>query len=238
MEESGLKQGLNDVLEALLYRRADREAFLAGDLARFGLSDEDTDALRTIDPEQLVSAAKLAREHVLSRSHRGVGSLVQAFPETIQAWQAAHPGCTLDDLAEELVASPPFFEAYRTNAFAGKGIALEEAFFRFAEQASLGTHAVRFREYARALLRGLSVTPDPVFAIPDLVRRAPKGLFVVDPTTLTLFAILGGKVIEGPLTPYIAAILTSAEVPAALMPETREEEQAVRSELVRLGLIA
>jgi len=228
---------LNRVLEALLYRRSDREAFLAGDLARFGLSPEDADALGAIDKEQLVSAAKLARDHVVQRSHRGVGNLIQAFGETLRTWQGAHPSRTLDELAEDFVGSR-HFEAYRTHAFAGQGLCLEEAFYRFAEDASVGSPAVRLRECAMAVFRGLASTPDPVFLLPEFVRRAPKGFFVIDQSGPTLLAMLGGKFVEGVITPYIAAVLTSADVPAALRPATEAERLAVEEELVRLGLIA
>lgn len=229
---------LNRALEALLYRRTDREAFLAGDVARFGLSPEDADALLTIDRAQLVSAAKIAREHVLSRTHRGVGSLVQAFRETVRAWEAEHPGRDLDDLAIDFVGSH-HFDGYRTTAFAGRGISLEEAFFRFAEEASIGTPAERFSEFVMAILRGLSKTPDPVFLLPDFVRRAPGGFFVVDDRGPTLFALLRGKFVQGQITPYLAAVLTSASasVPPALAPRTDAEQAAVRDELVRLGLL-
>ena len=228
---------LNDVLEALLYRRSDREAFLAGDLTRFGLSPEDADALAAIDKEQLVSAAKLTRDHVVQRTHRGVGNLVQAFGETVRAWQGEHPGRTLDDLADDFVGSR-HFGAYRTHAFAGQGPCLEEAFYRFAEEASVGSPAVRLRECAMAILRGLAITPAPVFRLPDFVRRVPKGFFVVDDNGPTLLAMLGGKFIEGVITPYIAAVLTSADVPPALVPSTEAERVAVEQELIRLGLIA
>lgn len=226
---------LNHVLEALLYRRTEREAFLAGDLARFDLSAEDVDALSAIDREQLVSAAKLAREHVVFRSHRGVGSLVQAFGETLRAWQREHPSRTLDDLAEDFVGSR-HFDAYRTHAFAGRGRSLEETFFRFAEDASVGAPAVRLRECALAILRGLASTPAPVFLLPDFVRRCPKGFYIVDADGPTLLAILGGKFVEGRITPYIAALLTSAEVPPAALPATEAERTAVAEELARLGL--
>ena len=229
---------LNHVLEALLYRRSDREAFLAGDLARFALSPDDADAVRAIDKAQLVSAAKLARDHVVQRTHRGVGNLVQAFAETVRAWQGEHPGRSLDDLAEDFVGSR-HFEAYRTHGFAGQGPCLEETFYRFAEDASVGRPAVRLRECVIAIFRGLAITPDPVFRLPEFLRRAPKGFFVVvDDGGPTLIAMLRGKFVEGAITPYIAAVLASADVPPALLPSTEAERVAVENELVRLGLIA
>ena len=227
---------LNGALEALLYRRTDREAFLAGDVARFGLSPEDANALLTIDRAQLVSAAKIAREHVFSRTHRGVGSLVQAFRETVRAWEAEHRGRDVDDLAIDFVGSR-HFDAYRTTAFAGRGISLEEAFFRFAEEASIGAPGTRFSEFVVAILRGLSKTPDPVFLLPDIVQRVSAGFFVIDDRGPTLFAVLRGKFVQGQITPYIAAVLSSASVPPKLPPLTAAEQAAVRDELVRLGLV-
>jgi hypothetical protein len=227
---------LSHALEALLYRANDRAAFLAGDRARFGLSPADEDAIATIDPEQLVSAARLARAHVFERGHRGVGSLLHVFRRTIDAWTKAHPELDFDELASAFVGSASF-DAYRTVGFCGKGISLEEAFFRFAEEREIGSSSVRFREYAFAILCGLAATPDPVFVVPEIVRRAPTGWFVVLPDGPTLMAVLGGRFIEGEITPYIAAVLTSSTVADAAMP-SEPERRAVEAELARIGLIA
>jgi hypothetical protein len=236
---------MNHVLEALLYRKADREAFLAGDLARFALSAEERDALSTIDKEQLETAAAMARDHVFERSHRGVGTLVQMFRETIEAWLAASPGRLLPALADDFVASP-HFHAYRTHAFAGQGIGLEEAFYRFAEDESIGSAAVRLRECAVAILRGLLITPRPVFSLPAFVRSAPRGFYVVAPADAPsdapasepmLYAALDGKYIEGPITPYIARLLTHAPGGESVEPLPEPERRAVANELVRLGLL-
>ena len=227
---------LSDALEALLYRRSAREKFLAGDLAHFALSPEDADALTTIDPIQLRSAAKIVRDHVFQRRHRGVGSLVQAFSKTFEAWQAQHPGRELDDLACEFVESS-HFAAYRTTAFAGPGTSLEEAFYRFASDASLAPAPLLLRECAMAILRGLASTPAPVFLLPAFVRRAPEGFFVIEPDGPTLFALLRGRFVEGPITPYIAALLTSTSLTPELMPSPAEQ-LAVQAELETLGLLA
>ena len=227
---------LNDVLDALLYRKRDREAFLAGDLARFDLSAADQAALKTIDPSQLESAARLARDHVLRRSHRGAGSLVQMFGQTVRAWQTERAEPDLDAMAESFVASR-HFDAYRTHAFAGPGIGIEEAFFRFAEEEAIGHASVRFRECAVAVLRGLLATPRPTFLLPAFVRAAPRGHFVVAPEGPTLYAALNGRFVEGPITPYIASVLTETPDPNVPAPSAAERE-AVRRELVQLGLLA
>ncbi len=235
-----LIRNLNDALEALLYRTSAREAFFAGDIASLGVTKEDAEALRSIDPEQLVAAANMARHHVLNKSHRGVGSLLHVFRETIGAWQGQNPGRDLDELAADFVESS-HFGAHRAHAFGTVGIGLEEAFLRFATEDDVGIANIRFRECAVALLRGLCVTPSPTFLIPTFLTRAPKGFFVVLPDGPTLLAALGGKLVEGPITPYVAEILASK---AAGVPSddrggvTAAEREALEDELVRLGLLA
>jgi hypothetical protein len=229
-------RSLSDALEALLYQPGERDAFFAGDRSRFVLSPEDEDALQTIDRDQLLSAAKLARMHILERRHRGVGSLLEMFQKTLSSWKAEDPTREVDDLARAFVASAPF-DAYRTNAFGGRGLCLEEAFFRFAEEHAIGSEPVRHREYALAVLRGLATVVDPSFVVPEIVRRAPRGYYVVLPHGPTLMALLDGKFIEGPITPFIAEVLTEPHDPGR--PRDRNPERAaVDEELTRLGLIA
>jgi hypothetical protein len=215
-------RGLNEALERLLFRESDRDAFLAGDTARFGLSREDEDALATIEREQLLSAATMARAHVLERPHRGVGNVERVFAETLADWNG-----TREELAIAFTESEPF-AAYVEHGFGGTGICLEEAFYRFATERSLGVPETRLRELALGLLRGLAATPEPTFTLPEIVRRAPRGFYVVLPAPPTLLAILDGKFVSGPVTPELAAVLTGA-VPA---------HGAIAKELSRMGLMA
>jgi hypothetical protein len=195
---------------------------VAGDTARFELSAEDEEALRASDHEQLLSAAKMARTHVLERPHRGVGDIARVFPETLADWKG-----TREELATAFMESEPF-GAYVEHAFVGVGICLEEAFYRFATERELGAPGVRLRELVLALLRGLAVTPEPTFMLPEIVRRAPKGFYVVLPEGPTLLAILGGKFVSGPITAHIAAVLSGAIAP----------DEALAEELTRMGLLA
>ncbi len=231
--------GLNHALEALLYKTATREAFLARDIAQPDWSNDDIEALRAIDPEQLLMAAKLTRQHVLTKCHRGVGSLVQVFAGTIASWLEENSAQNIDALARHFVDSL-HFDAYRAHPFSGRGISLEEAFFRFASDAKIGHANTCLRECALAIVRGLAVTPDPAFDLPVFIHRAPKGYFVVLNEGPTLLAALGTNFVQGPITPFVAAILTGssrANDPDEVAVLDAHQREAINNELVGLGLI-
>src|SRR5262249_31664825 len=120
---------IDRALHRLLFERSFREAFLRDDVAALGLAAAEIELLSTVDKEQLRSAARLACDGILQRSHRGTGSLLDAFPRTIAAWQLAHPGESIGALADALAESP-HFASYRALPTCAGGMSLEEIFFR------------------------------------------------------------------------------------------------------------
>jgi hypothetical protein len=159
------------------------------------------------DPE-VAEAAALVRQMVLTRSHRGTGTVRDWFPRTIG---------TLD--LEDLVAAfCRTCDEWREHTL---GISLEEAWFRFFESRDVGDPMVREEEFFGAIVRALAVTPRARFLWPEAVRRAPGGCFAVT-RRLVLHAALDGRYLRGEITPLVAALLrgestgNSAEVLAQL----------------------
>jgi hypothetical protein len=227
---------LDETLYKLLFRRSSREAFLRGELV---LARDEAEALSAIDGGQLERASRLSCEGILTRSHRGTGSLRDAFARTISAWSSVHPGAPLFELAAAFTESRPF-DAYRALPTCAGGASLEEAFFQFAEESAIGDAPTRLAEYAGAILRALVVTPKPSFRIPDFVRHAPGGYFAVLEAGPALVASLDGRFVTGPITPFLAALLDARETPdrvaARFGVDARGLEEAC-AELRRLRLV-
>lgn len=227
---------LDLALDRLLHKPRVLAAFLARGPAALDLAPDDAAALATLDRAELVRTATRIRDGLLHTPHRGSGSLLDRFPRTL----AAHR----DDLAAlaEAFLDSPAFDEHRALPFAGPGRALEEAFFRFAEAAGLGDPATREAEFLAAILRALAVDPDPDFLVPDVVRAAPGGRFAVTTRSgPTLFAALAGRLVTGPITPFLADLLRADEPPDelarrhAVAPDVLAESLA---RLVELGLRA
>jgi len=214
---------VEDALYALLHRRDARAAFARGELA--------CEELRAIDREQLEAMARLVRDTVFTRSQLGCGTLADAFARTIAAWHAAHPAATLDDLAADFLESPSF------DAHAADGPCIEEAFFRFAEATNIGEAATRAEEAAEAIVKTLAVCEEPAFAVPELVRRAPRGWLAIAPGP-RLVAAVDGRFMRGAITPLLADLLTCDRTDdvAARHGLSAEELRATTAELARLGL--
>jgi len=103
--------------------------------------------LRAIDPAQLQKAAERVREETLERKHRGSGGLLSLYPRTVGAWRQEHPeDSKLEELAALFLESRAF-ESYRERPFAGPGICLEEAFYRYCEEKEIGERAAREDEH-------------------------------------------------------------------------------------------
>jgi hypothetical protein len=232
---------LERALEGLLHRRSYRSAFLEGRLDALDLSPEDRDAVASLDPEQVVRMAELTREHLMRREHRGSGGLIALFPRTIQAWRAAHPDDPeLHELSSSFMESDPF-ERHRELPFAGPGLSLEEAFYRFCEIAAIGDPAAREQEFCAAIVKALLLSPNPDFTLPEEVRSGPAGRFALSlRKEPLLFAATRGRYVEGPITPFLADLL--------LFPGSRQELafqhgvspsvlEASTRQLVSLGLL-
>lgn len=231
---------LDEVLYALLFRVSFRRRFIAGERAALGISAVDEDALATLDFGELEQAACLACRSVLERSHRGVGSVLDAFPRSLAAWHEAHPGRDLDDLAGAFADSAAFVEWTPASGL-GHAKPLEEVFRGFCEAClPLAAAPVVREECAIALLRALVVNPVPAFQIPPFVLHGPRGFYAVlerDGGPF-LVAILDGRLVTGALTPMLGAILRR-DPPSTMEDEAtaRSRETAIR-ELRAMGLLA
>ena len=227
---------LDEVLEALLFRRSFRRRFVSGERASLGVEADDEADLAALDLDELERAARSACRGVLERSHRGLGSLLDTFPRTIEAWRCASPGRDLDELAAELAESEAFRPWRPASAEDPLGPPIEDAFRVFCQQ-TLGPEVGKLAraECAAAIVRALVVNPRPSFAVPSFLRVAPRGHYSVierDGTDF-LVAALGGRFVTGGLTPLLGAILRAEDPSAAAM---RAGGQAA-AELRALGLI-
>lgn len=200
---------LDHALDRLLHDAGYRAAFFAG--APLDLSDlapDDLDALRCIDPEELESAAAAVRDDLMTRGHRGSGTLAAVFPRTMVAWQP-------QDLDRFLASHA--FATYREVSFAGEGACLEEAFYRFCEAANIGDAVTREHEFLGAVLRALVVSPDPAFTLPEEVRRVAGGFFAIATRGKpTLYLAMNGRLVTGELTPFLAELVLTPEEALAI----------------------
>ncbi|CAN5924312.1 hypothetical protein BH11MYX4_BH11MYX4_04510 [soil metagenome] len=232
---------LDEVLEALLFRRSFRRRFTSGERTSLGIAPEDVADLASLDLAELERAARLACRGVLDRSHRGVGSLLDSFPRTFEAWRAARAGACLDDLAAELAESDAFRAFRAASPGPIPGPAIEDVFRTFCEQ-TLGpaTGSIARSECAAAMVRAIVVNPRPSFAVPPFLRVAPRGLYSVverDGTDV-LVAALDGRFVTGKLTPLLGAILRAEdpEATAAALEGAAPHAGTTRA-LRELGLI-
>jgi hypothetical protein len=233
--------GLDLALDRLLHRRAYREAFLAGRLDALELSGEDLEALAAIDRAALVREAEAVRLDLLHRHHRGSGGLLSLYPRTLAAWRAAHPDDPeLVELLSRFMESEAFGE-YREIPFAGPGQCLEEAFHRFCEAEAIGDGSAREDEFLTAMMKALLLSPRPAFTLPAEIRTSAGGFFAVgrrgDPR---LHAAVSGRLLSGPLTPFLAELLSSPDAPEEIAsrhgvaPAIRDASLA---QLTALGLL-
>jgi hypothetical protein len=228
-------------LAALVYSRRAREAWRASGPSALGLAPDEAAAFAALDPIALERQAAAVRQLVLGRSHRGTGGLREWFPRTIAAWRAAFPDdAELDELVTRLLDSPAG-SAWRESAQDELGLSLEEAFFRFAEAAAIGDPAVREQELLGCIVGALAIDPEPAFLLPPSVRRAPAGWFAVAARGAPeLYAALPGRLLRGPITPLLAALLEGAELAraAAACNVSVADATAARAALEGMGLLA
>jgi hypothetical protein len=167
---------------------------------------------------------------VRDRRHRGVGGLADVFPRCVAAWRAAHPDDPeLDGLFARFLSSSSI-AAWREQPGDDSGAAIEDCFADFARAEGLATPTIVEDERLSALLRALTVSPEPSFRPPDAVRRAPGGWFALCAADApVLYAALNNRYTRGPVTPVIATLLGGA---------APDGTQLVRARLVEMGLLA
>src|SRR5262249_16748639 len=146
---------LEEALASLLYDEGARAGLRAGDAA-------DPRFLE-IALDELDEAAHFVRKMVRERVHRGTGGVEAWFPRTLASWRDAHPEDTeLDLLLKRFCAAA----SCRAWSELGGGLSLEEAFYRFALDASVGDAAIAEEEFLDAVVRALTVTPNARFEWP------------------------------------------------------------------------
>ena len=231
---------LDDALERLLVDAAYRADFVAGRWERLGVSEADREALATIDRVQLARTAERVRADLAERQYRGSGGLKKLFAATIGAWLEA--GASEEALFEAFIASPDY-QTYRELPFAGPGACLEEAFYRFACAAAIGDPIVREAEFLAAIAKAVLLSPDPTFVVPRELHRAPVGWFALTQLAPSqrLYAAARGRYIEGPVTPFLAEVLTSADAPEVVATRHRVPAAVCAEVIARfaeMGLLA
>jgi hypothetical protein len=222
---------IDHTLDRLLHRRSYLALFLE-DPARLGLSPDDLDALTVVDRAELVATATAVRHDVMARNHRGSGTLLDLYPQTIGDRTAA----AYEELVADFMESEEF-DAYREIPFAGIGLSLEESFYRYCVAQEIGDPATREHEFLTAMMKALLLSPRPDFQIPSEVRACPRGVFAVAGTTL--HAALDQKLVTGPLTPLLVDLLNGGdhEAIANRLGVSRAETEAALAELRALGLV-
>ncbi len=176
-----------------------------------------------------------------TRAYDGDDMLLEAYPRTIEAWRRANPRCALEDLMAAFVESP-HFDASSQVPTSRNAISLEEAFFRFCEERSIGDHETRKAECARALIRRLVDTPLPLFQLPNFVCTAPRGYFAIlqEDGGMTLCAAIEQRFVTGRVTAFLADLLTSRERPSLVAMRfdvSSAELAATCTVLRRMGLL-
>jgi hypothetical protein len=172
-----------------------------------------------VDASAVAGIRELLIHELRERSHRGCGTLIDRFPQTLAAWRARHPeDHDLRELFAAFLASPEHAE-HRELPFVGLGTCMEDAFGRFA--------AAMESEHRAAVIQALVLEREPAFVLPSFVRRAPRGWYAISGTTL--HAALAGRYVTGPLTPLLAELLLEIDEP---------ERIAARHGLGQAGLAA
>jgi uncharacterized protein len=236
---------IEQALAGLLYDR-DLRGRLASGLPPPGIDADGARLLRSLAAAELEEAALAVRAMVRSRDHRGTGRLEALFPRSLAPWRARRQADgDLDELFAMFLTSPAVGHWREVPGGGGggedgAGCCLEEAFARFLE-AEGGAHPVTVEEeLLSAVLRALTVAPDPAFRPPAAVRRAPGGWYAVTRTSPpVLHAALDGRYLTGPVTPLVAHLLAGADVaaaPAGAAPPGAPSA-VVRSRLVAMQLL-
>jgi hypothetical protein len=163
-------------LDMLLRDRALRRAFRDGCELPLDLDDAARDALALITPAEIDDIAALMRREVFGRGFVGVGTLLDAFPQTLAAYRAAHPADTeLDELAGALIEST----FYATYGDIGTRVSLEEVFYRFALSVELADPNTLEDEFLATTMRALAAVPSPRYVVPAEVRRRGDAFIVL-----------------------------------------------------------
>ena len=232
---------LDVATDRLLHRAAYRQAFLDGRYDELELSAADLEALQVIDRQQLIETAESVRRSLLQRKHRGSGGVQATYPKTLAAWQAKHDDESLDRFVDRFMESEAF-DRYREVPHSGAGLSLEEAVYRFFDSQDVGEEQVREHEFLAGLCKALALNPRPGFSVGEPLRRAPAGWFAVTAHgSPVLFAAVGGRFVQGGLTPFLADLLTSEQGSQHIAEQHQVSDSVLEAAVERftaLGLLA
>jgi hypothetical protein len=88
------------------------------------------------------------------------------------------------------------------------------------------------------MMKALVVSPRPDFTLPAEVHPVPHGFFAVSERgEPTLYAAARGKLILGPITPFLADLLLLAERPLEIARRHRAAPAVLQASLEHLALI-
>jgi hypothetical protein len=191
---------IDQALDRLLHRRSYLALFLL-DPSKLALRSDDLEALSVIDRDELVATAIAVRRDLVQRNHRGSGTIADLYPATIGERD-------IEELVGDFMESNEF-DAYREIPFAGIGLSLEEAFYRYCDANAIGEPETREQEFLCAMMKALLLSPRADFTIPQAIRPCPGGVFAVAGTML--FAALGERLVTGPITPFLVDLLLRDE---------------------------
>jgi hypothetical protein len=170
---------LDRALDRLIHKRSYREAYLQGQFGVLELGASDLAVLGSMDRQALSRFAERVAADVLARKHSGSGSLLELYPRSIQSWREGHSEDASGlGLAFAFLDSRAF-EGYRELPFAGIGLSLEEAFFRFCELEGLADRVIREHEFLAAMMQLLAVSPRACVELPDCIQRTAHGFYSV-----------------------------------------------------------
>ena len=228
-------------LARLVHSRQARQIWRAQGLAVLGVASDVAAELDGLDEAAIEGAAAALRRHILERAHSGVGTIVDAFPRTIAAWRARHPGdADLDELAATFLDSSAS-AAWRETPADTDGIPLEEAFYQFATDAQLGERDDRETERLTALVKMLALDGAPAYQVPACMQIRDSVVWAIDDRSPpVLFAAVGGQILIGPITRLVADLLTghSPEHAGLKHGVTSGAARSVRKRLCEMRLLS
>ncbi len=134
------------------------------------------------------------------------------------------------------------YRGYREVPHAGLGACLEEAFFDFVEARDIGDAAVREEEFLVAMSKALALCANPGFRIPACMNKVPTGYAAVTTRSRPILcAAVGGRVVRGAITPFLAALIEMPDAADELAERYGVTDDILTASLARLrgmGLIA
>ncbi len=229
---------LDQALDRLIHKRGYRDAYLQGRFDALELAASDLALVRSMNGQALGRLAERVAGEALARKHSGSGSLFELYPRSIQAWREAHPEDASGLCLAFAFLDSPAFDGYRELPFSGIGTSLEEAFFRFCELEGLADRVIREHEFLAAMMQLLVVSPSACVALPDCIQRTAGGFFSISARAApTLYAAVRGRLVRGPLTPFLASLLAPGAQPRQVAEQHGVSKSVLDQSLAQLSAL-